>query len=91
MLCIERTSLNRLTMARLPITAETRRALTEYDPRWPLKLGMRAVATFFAFIDLLLFPIATGLSIKNYGGSDWVDGMPIAPVCLRWGSVADVW
>ena len=67
-------------MAFLSITPETRRSLTENDRRWPFKLGMRAVATLFAFIAMILFADVTNLSKINYGGNDWVDGMPLAPV-----------
>ncbi len=65
----------------MPIPAETRRRLNENDRRWPIKFGMRAVATFFAFIAMILFAVTTNLSKMKYGGNDWVDGMPIAPVC----------
>lgn len=65
----------------LPLPAETQRALTEHDRRWPIKLSMRAVATFFAFIAMILFAVTTSLSKLNYGGNDWVDGLPLAPVC----------
>ena len=65
----------------VPITAETRRRMNEDDRRWPIKFGMRAVSTFFAFIAMILFAVTTSLSKKNYGGNDWVDGLPLAPVC----------
>lgn len=65
-----------------PLPAETRRRLSEHDRRWPFKLGMRAVATLFAFIAMILFAVTTSESKKNYGGNDWVDGMPLAPVLL---------
>lgn len=65
----------------LPINVETRRRLNEYDRRWPIKFGMRAVATVFAFIAMILFAVTTSLSKTNYGGNDWVDGLPLAPVC----------
>ena len=42
---------------------------------------MRAVATLFAFIAMIVFAVTTSESKKNYGGNDWVDGMPLAPVC----------
>ncbi|KAL6714507.1 hypothetical protein ACLMJK_007932 [Lecanora helva] len=64
------------------INPETRRTLNENDRRWPLKLGMRAVATLFAFIAMVLFAATTDISKRNYGGNDWVDGMPLAPVLL---------
>ena len=65
----------------LPLPAETRRQLNEDDRRWPFKLGMRAVATLFAFIAMILFATCTNLSKIHYGGNDWVDAMPLAPVC----------
>ena len=68
-------------MASLSISPETRRTLREHDRRWPIKLGMRVVATFFAFIAMILFADVTNRSKLNYGGNDWVDGMPLAPVC----------
>ena len=67
----------------LPLPAETRRRLNEHDRRWPLKFGLRAVATLFAFIAMVIFAATTSESKKNYGGNDWVDGMPLAPVCPR--------
>lgn len=68
-------------MAILNIPAETRRRLNEHDQRWPIKFGMRAVATLFAFIAMILFAVTISLTRQNYGGNDWVDGMPLAPVC----------
>ena len=41
---------------------------------------MRAVATLFAFVAMVLFATATDLTKRNYGGNDWVDGLPLAPV-----------
>ena len=67
-------------MALLAVHPETRRTLSENDRRWPIKLGMRGVATLFAFIAMILFAATTNISKKNYGGNDWVDGMPLAPV-----------
>ena len=60
--------------------AETRRLLSEQDRRWKLKLGLRAFSTFLAFFAFLLFAITTGLSVHYYGGTDWTDAMPLAPV-----------
>ena len=68
-------------MARLPISVETRQRLNEDDRRWPIKLGLRALAIPFAFIAMILFAVTTALSKKNYGGNDWTDGLPLAPVC----------
>ncbi|KAK4697807.1 metal transporter CNNM, partial [Lecanoromycetidae sp. Uapishka_2] len=31
---------------------------------------------------MILFAVTTSLSKSNYGGNDWVDGMPLAPVLL---------
>ena len=67
-------------MARLPISVETRRRLSEDDRRWPIKLGLRALAIPFALIAMILFAVTTALSKKNYGGNDWTDGLPLAPV-----------
>jgi len=67
-------------MALLSITPDTRRALSEHDRRWPTKLGMRAVATLFAFVAMILFAVTTNLTKLNYGGNDWVDSLPLAPV-----------
>ena len=47
----------------------------------PIKLGMRAFATLFAFIAMILFAVTISSTRLNYGGNDWVDGMPLAPVC----------
>ena len=69
-----------LRIPSLPLPAETRRCLDEHDRRWPVKFGMRAFSTFLAFIAMILFAVTTSLSKKNYGGNDWVDGMPLAPV-----------
>ncbi|MCJ1450046.1 hypothetical protein MMC28_000374 [Mycoblastus sanguinarius] len=69
-------------MPNLPLPAETRRSLSENDRRWPIKLGIRAASTFFAFIAMILFAVTTSLSITNYGGNDWTDGLPLAPVLL---------
>ncbi|KAL2044897.1 hypothetical protein N7G274_002672 [Stereocaulon virgatum] len=66
----------------LPLPAETRRRLDEHDRRWPFKFGLRAVATLFAFIAMVIFAATISESKKNYGGNDWVDGMPLAPVLL---------
>lgn len=70
-------------MARLPITSEVRRTMSEQDRRWPVKFGMRAVAIPLAFIAMILFAVTTSLSKQNYGGDDWVDGMPLAPVSAK--------
>lgn len=67
-------------MALLSITPDTRRTLSENDRRWPTKLGMRAVATLFAFVAMILFAVTTNLTKLNYGGNDWVDSLPLAPV-----------
>ena len=67
-------------MALLSIHPETRRTLSENDRQWPFKLAMRAVATLFAFIAMVLFAASTDMTKKNYGGNDWVDGMPLTPV-----------
>ena len=67
-------------MARLPISVETRRRLSEDDRRWPIKLVLRALAIPCALIAMILFAVTTGLSKKNYGGNDWTDGLPLAPV-----------
>ena len=64
------------------LTPETCRALRENDRRWPIHFGLRAVATLFAFIAMVLFAVTTNLSKINYGGNDWVDGMPLAPVSV---------
>ncbi len=69
-------------MARL-LSSETRRRLGENDPRWPIKLGMRAFAIPLAFIAMILFAVTTNVSKLNYGGDDWVDGMPLAPVSVK--------
>ncbi|KAL9099397.1 MAG: hypothetical protein Q9163_005095 [Psora crenata] len=68
------------TMWTLP--AETRRTLNESDRRWPVQFGMRAVAAFLSFIGTIIFAVTISISKQNYGGSDWVDGMPIAPLLL---------
>lgn len=67
-------------MARLPIPPETRRQLNDDDRRWPVKFGLRALAMFFAFIAMILFAVVTSSSKLNYGGNDWTDGLPLAPV-----------
>ena len=67
----------------LRMPAETRRQLNEHDRRWPFNLGMRAAATLFAFIAMILFATCTNLSKQHYGGNDWVDAMPLAPVCSK--------
>ena len=61
-------------------SAETHRRLNEEDPRWRLKLGLRAFATFLAIPALILFAASTSLSKQYYGGDDWVDAFPLAPV-----------
>ncbi len=38
---------NMTPISSLPIPAETQRRLNEHDRRWPIKFGMRAVATAF--------------------------------------------
>ena len=67
-------------MPRLPISLETRQRLNEDDRRWPIKLGLRALAIPFALIAMILFAVTTALSKKYYGGNDWTDGLPLAPV-----------
>ncbi|KAL9137023.1 MAG: hypothetical protein Q9175_001780 [Cornicularia normoerica] len=69
-------------MARMPISTETRRQLNDHDRRWPIKLGLRTLAIPFAFIAMILFAVATSVSIMNYGGNDWTDALPLAPVLL---------
>lgn len=68
----------------MAISAETRTQLNQHDRRWPIKLGLRALAIPFAFIAMILFAVATSVSKLNYGGNDWTDGLPLAPVsfCL---------
>ncbi|SLM39442.1 hypothetical protein LPUS_09976 [Lasallia pustulata] len=70
----------------MPLQAETRRNLYEGDPKWPVKLTLRAAATFFAFFGMTLFAVATSLTNKNFinlsGGGDWTDGMTLAPITL---------
>ncbi|KAL9126820.1 MAG: hypothetical protein Q9217_004194 [Psora testacea] len=68
------------TSLRLP--PETRRTLNEHDPRWAIKFGMRAAAAFFSLIGMIIFAVTVSLSKQNYGGNDWVDGMPIAPLLI---------
>ena len=60
--------------------ADTRRRLDEEDRRWPFKLALRAFAAFLAVPAMILFAASTSLSTQYYGGNDWVDGMPLAPV-----------
>ena len=67
-------------MARLPISVETRRQLDDHDCRWPIKLGLRAITIPFAIIAMILFAVSTSLTRLNYGGNDWTDGLPLAPV-----------
>ncbi|KAF6228169.1 hypothetical protein HO133_007899 [Letharia lupina] len=69
-------------MARMSISAETRRQLNDHDRRWPIKLGLRALAVPLAFIAMILFAVTTSVSKMNYGGNDWTDGLPLAPVLL---------
>lgn len=63
------------------VRAERRQGLDEEDRRWRFKLGLRSVATFLAVPAMILFAASTGMSTHYYGGDDWVDGMPLAPVC----------
>ena len=67
----------------LPLPIETRRRLNEHDRWWPLKFGLRAVATLYAFIAMVIFAATTSETKKYYGGNNWVDGMPLAPVCPK--------
>lgn len=68
----------------MPLTAETRRTLSENDAKWPVKLILRAVATFLAFLGMILFAVATSLTNQHFinlnGDGDWTDGMALAPV-----------
>ncbi|KAL9638150.1 MAG: hypothetical protein Q9164_001744 [Protoblastenia rupestris] len=66
----------------LPLPAETRRTLNEHDHRWPFKFGIRAIATLFSFIGIVIFASTVSLSKKYYGGNDWVDGLPIGPLLI---------
>lgn len=66
----------------LPLPAETRRCLHEQDHRWYVKFILRAVAILFALVSMILFAVTVSLSKANYGGNDWVDGLPLAPVCF---------
>ena len=70
-------------LASMMLNGETRRRLNEDDRRWRLKLGLRAFASCCAFLAMALFAAATNLSKMNYGGNDWVDALPLAPVSLR--------
>ena len=67
-----------------PLPAETRRRLYEGDTKWPVKIILRAIATFFAFLAMILFAVATSLENQNFidldGPGDWTDGMTLAPV-----------
>ena len=77
------THLLALDMARIPLSVETRRQLYDYDRRWPIKLGLRALAIPFAFIAMILFAATTSVTKLNYGGNDWTDGLPLAPVSSK--------
>ncbi|MCJ1303697.1 hypothetical protein MMC08_006507 [Hypocenomyce scalaris] len=69
-----------------PLPAETRRRLYEGDAKWPVKIILRAIATFFAFLAMILFAVATSLENQNFidldGPGDWTDGMTLAPIML---------
>jgi hypothetical protein len=76
-------------MARLLISEESQRRLHEGDPGWTLKAALRLVATFFAFLAMILFAVSVRMTVHwedvwdgGYG-NDWTDAMPLAPVSLR--------
>ena len=66
------------------LPAETRRTLTEHDPRWPIKAALRVMCIPFAFLAMLMFAISISLTNKHFynsdGQGDWTDGMCLAPV-----------
>ena len=65
---------------KMTLPADTRRALSDHDRKWRIHLGIRAFAAFLAFIAMIIFAVTVHQSKENYGGNDWVDGFPIAPV-----------
>ena len=67
-------------MPALRLPPETRRQLGNDDRRWPIKLGMRATVIPLAFIAMILFAVATSLTRQDFGGNDWTDAFPLAPV-----------
>jgi len=75
-------------MSRLPISEESQRRLHEGDAGWTSKAALRVVATFFAFLAMILFAVSVGMTVRweavwdgGYG-NDWTDAMPLAPVSL---------
>lgn len=65
----------------MPLPAETRRRLSENDAKWPVKLVLRAVATFLAFLGMILFAVAASFANQDFiDENDWTDGMTLAPV-----------
>lgn len=69
-------------MARPFLQPETRRTLNEHDSKWHIKAILRLVATFFAFIAMILFAVSISISLKYFDliNGDWTDGLPLAPV-----------
>ena len=43
-------------------------------------LALRALNIPFSLIAMILFAVTTSVSKLNYGGNDWTDGLPLAPV-----------
>ena len=70
-----------------PFTVETRRRLSESDPKWRFKAILRIITTIFAAVSTVLFAISVTLANNNFtnidGNGQWTDGLAIAPVCAR--------
>ena len=66
--------------SKMTLPADTRRALSDHDRKWRIHFGIRAFAAFLAFIAMIIFAVTVHQSKEYYGGNDWVDGFPVAPV-----------
>ena len=78
----------------LSLPADARRAINDHDRRWRIHFGIRAIAALFSFIGLIIFAVTVKQSKDAYGGNDWADGFPIAPVSRRsfpWAVAIEFW
>ena len=66
----------------MALALETRRNLDERDRRWLVEFCLRAFTAGLSFLGILLLAVTVEMTKDNYGGNDWVDGFPIAPVSL---------
>ena len=74
--------------------AESRRQLSEADPRWKVKTIIRAIIILFSLIGLSLFAAAIPIWDRDFywavgpNSGDWEDGFPLGIVGLPFALLA---